>query len=159
MKTTLLLLLSLALGGCATSHQTTSHTTKQDPFQLVVVRPRSESGWAIRLPVQLDGEDVAKIKNGSYKELSLAPGTYILSSRRGKVLGHDFPPARISITAVAGERRIYCYVIEYGPKVVSYPVAPGVDMKGVAAQPFKAKWEEITAEDFEKNFADATLDD
>jgi hypothetical protein len=103
----------------------------------------------------LDRKDVTKIKNGDYTELTLAPGTYTLSSRRGAVFGHDFPPATATIVAAAGECRIYRYVIEYGPKVSSFPVAPGVDMKSVALQPFKAEWQEMSLEDFQKSYADA----
>ncbi len=145
----------LVICGCSTTSHPCESTVGNQPFHLVLVRPFSDSGWAVRLPVQLDGKDIAKLKNGSYMELTLQPGTYALSSRRGALFGHDFPLATTTVTGVAGERRFLAYVMEYGPKIVSYPVAPGVDMKGVTAQPFKAEWQEMSKECFQRTYADS----
>lgn len=147
----------MAVCGCASSSQIGVRSPDGHSFHLVLMRPRRDAGWAFRLPIKLDGKEVAKIKNGDHVDLVLKPGTYALSTGGGRVVGH-FAQASATITGAAGERKIFSYTPIYDMAYGGYEVGSGgitytVPMNTLVVR--EAKWREITPEDFDKHYAAA----
>lgn len=151
MKTALIGALLLSFGiacGCSTSikgnfHPPVAGASKNEMFHLIVGRSPANFGWAVRLTVQMDGKTIAQIKNGDHIQLDLPPGDYVLTTKRGRIVGRSFPVATRRISGQAGETKCFSYMMTFGPRISSYFVYnTGWQINDMTLVPDTAEWEE-----------------
>jgi hypothetical protein len=158
MKTTRFLGISalflFLVTGCA-NHSVTRRGTAPavlpagESFQVVVVRfidPVLNS-----LSVVVDAQEV-RLKSGSFAEFDLPPGTHTISSAHRHILDRHFPPATVTVSGKAGERRYFSYAMKFKAEHNFYDLGLGFYRDTPSPVPYEAEWNEVTQNYFEQSF-------
>lgn len=121
----------LFLFGCAATGPKFQEVTKlnSDSAEIVVYRPDRFVRGGVSYYVNLDGSEVATLRNAGFVSLPTAAGTHVLQLKAG-FMG-SFKPITTEVTLAAGERKFFRFEPSLGgipivlPGTVYVPVAYG----------------------------------